>query len=157
MCYHRMCEPPCHGHTKDHRYASSGWPVLAQKCKYYTFQFGIVSFRKNITHFETKICSPSQENLRHLWILRVYPRVHKSPPLVSVLYHVKAVHTILFYSFNINFNIIIPSKTRFSQWAIPLKEENISEDSRCRTEMQPQTSRMWTNECRSFHFECKCL
>jgi hypothetical protein len=134
---YRLCESACHDHTKHHTYANSGCPVLVQKCKYYIF----LSCCKNITNFETKIYSPGQKLFRHLWIPRVYSRVHKSPPLVSVLYHVNAVHTIMFYSLNIHFNILIPSKTRSSQWAILSKEENTSEDSRCRTEMQPQTSR----------------
>jgi hypothetical protein len=80
---------------------------------------------KNITNFEANSLSPGQEISHRLWILLVHYRVHKGPPLVRILRHVNSVHPIMFYFFNIYFSIIIASKTGSSQWAFPVKEENV--------------------------------
>jgi hypothetical protein len=53
------------------------------------------------------------EDITHiLWNSNIYYCAHKSPPLAYMRSRVEPVHTLLFYSFNINFNTVAPSMPR---------------------------------------------
>jgi hypothetical protein len=47
-----------------------------------------------------------------LWISKIHYRVHKSPPLVSVLSQMVLVHILTPYFCNIHLNVILPSTIR---------------------------------------------
>jgi hypothetical protein len=56
--------------------------------------------------WEANSFSASQEIPHTVWNPKVHHRVHKSPPLVSILSQISPVHS-LFYFLNIHFNIIL--------------------------------------------------
>jgi hypothetical protein len=51
-----------------------------------------------------------------LWI-KVYHCAHNSPSLASIQHQANAFHSIPCYSIKIHFNIILPSRPRFSKWS----------------------------------------
>jgi hypothetical protein len=61
----------------------------------------------------------SQEIPHPLWNPKVHYPVHNSPPLIPILSQMNPAQIFLPYFTNINFNIILTSTTRFSEWSLP--------------------------------------
>ena len=57
----------------------------------------------------------SQQISRIFWHTKVHRRCHNSPPLVPILCHKNSVQFLQQFSFNVNFNIALPSTSRSSQ------------------------------------------
>jgi hypothetical protein len=53
-----------------------------------------------------------------LWNLKIPYHVHKSPALVPILSQIDSDYTTLSYFSKIHYNIILSSKSRFSQWSL---------------------------------------
>jgi hypothetical protein len=64
-------------------------------------------------------------NLTHFMNSNVHDRVHKSPPLVSILSQIYTVHAFIFSVNNIYFNIIILPTSRYSR-VLPTNSLRIS-------------------------------
>jgi hypothetical protein len=48
-------------------------------------------------------------------------RSHKTPPLDPALNQLDSIHTLIYYIFEINFNIMLPSMPIFTQGIFPLR------------------------------------
>jgi hypothetical protein len=80
---------------------------------------------KDITHslmdlsrsWEAANCAAAQKLPNILWNPKVHYRVHKIPPLVSILNQINPIHTISSYLSKIHFNIVHPSTSWSSQWS----------------------------------------
>jgi hypothetical protein len=70
---------------------------------------------------ETIVHSASQEIPRLLWNTKVHYRVHKSPSPIHTLSQVNPIHTPKPYFQKIQFNIILRSTTRSSEWYPPFR------------------------------------
>jgi hypothetical protein len=57
----------------------------------------------------------------HLWNMSVYFRARKIPPLVFTLGRNNLVHVFPNYSFNIHYNIILPSTIRNSKQSLSFR------------------------------------
>jgi len=67
---------------------------------------------------EAKPPSASQQIPRTLWHTKVHHRIHNSPPPVPILRPINSVRVLLQFSFNIHFNITLPSTPRSSQQSL---------------------------------------
>jgi hypothetical protein len=63
-------------------------------------------------------CAATQEIPSILWNPEVHHRVHKSPPLVSILNQNNPIYTIPFYLSKIHLNNVHPSTFWSSQWSL---------------------------------------
>jgi hypothetical protein len=63
-----------------------------------------------------QLCSYSR-TFQHFMEPEGHYRVHKSPPLVTILIQINPVHTTLSYHFQIHFNIVHPPTSWSSQWS----------------------------------------
>jgi hypothetical protein len=80
----------------------------------------------NITHslmklspsWEADNCAVTQELASVLWNPKVHYRVHKSPPLVTILRQPDPIHTILSYLSKIHFSIVHPPTSWSSHWSL---------------------------------------
>jgi hypothetical protein len=52
---------------------------------------------------------------------RSFVHVHRILPLVTILGHMNSVYIFSPYSFKINFNIFLPSKSRSLKWSLPFR------------------------------------
>ena len=64
---------------------------------------------------EAKTPPASQQIPRNLWHTKVHRRFHNSPQLVPILSQKNSVRVLLQFSFNIHFNITLPSTPRSPQ------------------------------------------
>jgi hypothetical protein len=51
----------------------------------------------------------------------IHDSVHQSPPLVTILRQVKAVHTIMYYFYKIHPNVTLPSTSVSSKWSLSFR------------------------------------
>jgi hypothetical protein len=63
-------------------------------------------------------CAGTQELSSILWNPKVHYRVHKSPPLLSILTHINTIYTIPSYLSDIHFNIVRSPTSVSSQWSL---------------------------------------
>jgi hypothetical protein len=66
--------------------------------------------------WEAANCAATRELRSILWNPKVYYRVHKSPPLISILSQIDPIHTIPSYLFKIHFNIVHSFTSWSSKW-----------------------------------------
>jgi hypothetical protein len=59
-------------------------------------------------------CSTTQEIRSVLWNNNIHYRIHKNNSVVPILSHTNQIHILDPYFFDIHFNIILPSTSRFS-------------------------------------------
>ena len=70
---------------------------------------------------EANRSSVSKEFPRIVWYPKVYHRIHKCSPSVTILSQINPVHSCSHYFLSICFNIIIPSTSRSSSCSISLR------------------------------------
>jgi hypothetical protein len=63
---------------------------------------------------EAANCADTEKLPRLLWNPKVHNRIHKSPPLVSILSQIDSVHTTPSYLCKIHFNIVHPPTSWYS-------------------------------------------
>jgi hypothetical protein len=68
--------------------------------------------------WEAANCATTQKFPSILWNPKTRYRVHKSPPLVSILSHINAIHTIPSYLSKIHFEIVHPPMSWSSQSSV---------------------------------------
>jgi len=74
--------------------------------------------------WESNSHSDGQETPSRLWKPKVHYRVHKSPPLVSVLCQVHPVHIFSSYFPTIHYVITFSPTPRSSEWCFPFRFSN---------------------------------
>jgi hypothetical protein len=72
-----------------------------------------------ISFWQIKSHSASQEIRRFLWNLKVRFHVYKRPPPIPILSHTNPVQTLTPYLFKIHSNITLPSVPRSTKLSFP--------------------------------------
>jgi hypothetical protein len=75
--------------------------------------------KEQISSWESNISSISQEIPRILWNPKVYYRIRKGPPTVSIQRQINPIHNFPFHFLKIHFITTFPSKPKSSKWLFP--------------------------------------